>query len=355
MPAPLSVSIQRHLFDPRTTSWPVDWAAVFGREAPLALEIGFGNGQFLLEQALARPDRDHVGLERSWAGATRLFKRLDKHGVTNVRAVLGDADVALEHFFRRESLDEVWVNHPCPWPKERHHERRLLQPEGLRRVADRLRLGHPLTVVTDHAAYASWVAERLEAEPALASRHATTEVAAIPGRRPTKYQQKAMDQGVPIHFFEWEKRSPVPSEEPPLPDSLDPMPSLNLRGALAAQPLFDGFAAHTLRESHRDVDIVVKLSAAYARTDRPGEWLVEALVREDKLKQDFCVLVLERSGEELLVKLSGLGRPHPTRGVRRAVQAVGQWLARRHPGLAVVHHNLGEVAAHPLEPEREPG
>ena len=65
--------------------------------------------------------------------------------------------------------------------------------------------------------------------------------------------------------------------------------------------------------------------------------------------------LLERSGEELLVKLSGLGRPHPTRGVRRAVQGVGQWLARRHPGLAVVHHNLGEVAAHPLEPEREPG
>ena len=78
MPRPLSRSLEDHVLDWRASSWPVAWPTVFGREAPLALEIGFGNGQFLVEQAAEHPERDHVGIELSWSGATRLFKRIDK-------------------------------------------------------------------------------------------------------------------------------------------------------------------------------------------------------------------------------------------------------------------------------------
>ena len=92
--------------------------------------------------------------------------------------------------------------------------------------------------------------------------------------------------------------------------------------------------------------------AAYART-RQGLWLVEALVQEDRLRQEFGITVVARDGQELLVKLSGLGRPHPTHGVKRAVYAVGRWLRAAHPGLDVAHENLGPDASTPLEAVRD--
>ena len=91
MARPLSQSLQEHLIPWRELPWPLDWAGVFGREAPLSLEIGFGNGGYLAQQALERPDLNHVGIELSWAGATRLFKRLNKAGSTNAKALLIDA------------------------------------------------------------------------------------------------------------------------------------------------------------------------------------------------------------------------------------------------------------------------
>src|SRR5262245_10036270 len=79
--------------------WPIRWDAVFGRAAPLVLEIGFGNGAFLAEQARAHPERDHVGIELSWTAATYLFRRLRAAGLGNVRVLVGDAEVLVRHPF----------------------------------------------------------------------------------------------------------------------------------------------------------------------------------------------------------------------------------------------------------------
>jgi len=338
------------MVDVRELPWPVDWRRVFGREAPLALEIGFGNGQFLLEQALARPERDHLGIEVSWAGVTRLLRRLGKHDLGNVRGLLGDADPALRHLFRSESLAEVFLNHPCPWPKARHVGRRLLQPAGLRLLADRMRTGAKLTVVTDHAQYADWLAGVLAAQDVLVSCHDSPEapsIRGIEGRGPTKYQLKAMAAGLPLHVFEWKKERPTAG---PTPADLDPstdMPSLILRGNRSSDgDLFDGFQPHVLRETHEGVEVTVRLAGAFVRAggDRGGTWLVEVLVQEDALRQEFGVLVVERANRDLLVKLSNLGHPHPTHGVKRAVHGVGAWILRHHAGLELVHETLGQDA-----------
>jgi tRNA (guanine-N7-)-methyltransferase len=352
MARPLSSAVSEILVDWRTLAWPIDWSTVFGREAELALEIGFGNGAFLAELAHENPERDHVGLELSWSGALRLFPRLERTGATNARALLVDADVALQRFFLQESLSEVFVNHPCPWPKARHHGRRLLDGPGLALLADRMRTGARLTVVTDHAEYAEWLTEVLEAQNALVSCHETTEVAEIPGRRPTKYQRKAMEQGIPIHYFEWRRsRAPVDVPAAPTPPPTTPMPSLTLRGGLPEADLLEGFAPRLLRERHEGVEVVVRLRGAYRRLGEGRRtWLVEGMVQEDRLRQDVAVLVAQRGPEEVLVKLAGLGRPHPTHGVRRAVFGVGLWLLERHPGLALAHETLGAPATTPIEP-----
>jgi len=339
---PLSSVLHDYLLEWRAEAWPIRWAEVFGREAPLVLEIGFGNGQFLVEQALAHPERDHVGIELSWAAATRLLKRIDKHALTNVRMMLIDAEAALTHHFAPESLVEVFVNHPCPWPKDRHAGRRVLQPAMLTLLTDRMQTHAPLTVVTDHAEYAAWVSEILQAQEALVSLHEGAETLAIPGRNPTKYERKALARGIPIHYFEWRKDSPLAAQAPT--ESHPEMMSLTLRGPHEASSLLAGFEPQVFHERHDGIEVIVRFGAWYRRADEAG-WLVEVLLMEDQLRQDFGLAIVPRGENDLLVKLSGLGLPHPTFGVKRAVWILGRWLTQRHPELELVHENLGAAAS----------
>jgi len=347
MARPLSTSLQEYVVDWQRGPWPVPWSAVFGRGAPLALEVGFGNGAFLAEQALARPERDHVGLELSWTSATHLFRRLQRAQLSNVRVVLGDAEALVGHLFAPDSLCEVFVNHPCPWPKTRHLGRRLLAREFLACLAERMQPEARLSVVTDHAEYARWLGEELGSQTALASSHGSAEVAALPGRTPTKYQLKAVAQGIPIHYFEWHKLAGAraPSGPRSLPSEV-PMPTLTLSGEVAPGELFRGFRPALFRERHQGVEVVVKLEAVYQRSDA-AVWLLETLVQEDRLRQQFGIDVVARAAT-LLLKPSGLGQPYPTHGVKRAVWCAARWLRSRHGALAIQHESLG--LADPAEP-----
>ncbi|MSR63112.1 MAG: tRNA (guanosine(46)-N7)-methyltransferase TrmB [Planctomycetes bacterium] len=347
MARPLSVSLQEYVVDWKLLPWPIPWSEVFGRRAPLVLEIGFGNGTFLTEQGARRPERDHVGIELSWTAATHLFRRLQAAELTNVRALLGNAEELVRHNFVPGQLDEVFVNHPCPWPKSRHVERRLLARSFLALLAERMRPGAKLTVVTDHADYARWLGDELAEQSALVSCHATTEVASLPERTPTKYQLKAMVQGIPIHYFEWRKADgaaeiPVPTERA----AEISMPTMTLAGAVEPAELFQGFAPQLFRERYREVEVVVKLIAVYQRPDAPV-WLLECFVLEDQLQQQFALDVVLR-GPSVLLKPSALGQPYPTHGVKRAVWCAARWLQSRHPALVLQYESLG------LRPPAEP-
>ena len=351
MPRVLSSSIADWIVPWRERPWPLDWAAEFGREAPLALEIGFGNGEFLEREAKRHPERNHVGIELSWTSVTYLLRRLDKGGAPHARVVLASAEVALTHLFAPGSLCEVFVNHPCPWPKERHQGRRLIRHETLPLLADRMELGAPLTIVTDHAAYATWIAETLERQSALRPARGSTEVAELPGRETTKYERKALAAGVSIHYFPWRKEAEpgAVGRDRSEPLSATEMPSLILErapssGAAPAPELAQllrGFETQLLRDQVRGVQIIVKLIAAFRREGAPS-WLVHALVKEDHLQQELALEVVPHASPgNVLVKLSPLGHAHPTAGVKSAVWQLGAWITARHPQLRVAHHNLG--------------
>jgi len=264
-----------------------------------------------------------------------------KAGVTNVRALLGDAEALVLHHFAPDSLSEVFVNHPCPWPKERHARRRLLHHRFLELLAERMRPGARLTIVTDHAPHATWLATELAQQSALESCAATIESREPEGRSPTKYQRKAMAQGVPIHYFEWRKRADSPpSTAARAHSSAAAMPNLKLRGDVPAAELFRGFEPQSFREQARGVEVVIKLQGVYRQLDAPV-WLLEAFVQEDHLRQEFGIAVIARE-DSLLVKPSMIGAPHPTRGVKRAIWCVGRWLVERHPLLAVQSSSLGD-------------
>jgi tRNA (guanine-N7-)-methyltransferase len=343
----LALALQEYRVDWRAAAWPLDWAAVFGREAPLALEIGFGNGSFLAEQARARPERDHVGIELSWTSATHLFRRLQRERRSNARALIGEAETLVRHLFAPGALDEVCVNHPCPWPKARHAERRLLRREVLALLAERMRPGARLTVVTDHAGYATWLGGELAAQALLESCHPSVEVPALPGRSATRYQEKAMARGVPIHYFEWRRKGAASDVRVVrAPASQSEMPTLTLEGEVETAELFRGFRPALFRERLGAIEVAVKLEAVYRRADAEV-FLLEAFVQEDRLRQRFGIDVVPRPSG-ILLKLAELGRPHPTHGVKRAVWCAARWLQARHPRLVVRAESL--ALSTPAEP-----
>ena len=134
---------------------------LFGRSAPVVLEIGFGNGETLVEQAAANPDRDFIGIEVHEPGIGHCMLQAEAAGVTNLRLINHDAIEVLTNQVPHDSLSRLNLYFPDPWPKKRHHKRRIIAPPFLALVADRLADSGTLNIATDWANYAEHIDEVL--------------------------------------------------------------------------------------------------------------------------------------------------------------------------------------------------
>jgi len=141
-----------------------DLDAAFGRQAPRVLEIGFGNGESLAAMANAHPERDYLGIEVHRPGVGHLLMRIEREGIENLRILCGDAQVLLDRL-PPGSLDGLQLYFPDPWPKKRHHKRRIVQPEWVAQVAEKLRPGGFLHLATDWEDYAHHMMEVLSDAP----------------------------------------------------------------------------------------------------------------------------------------------------------------------------------------------
>jgi len=138
---------------------PVDWDAVFGRKAPLEVEIGFGTGEYLVGIARQEPARNFIGFEQSAKRTLKALRKIFEARIDNVRLLQVDAAGAFRCCFAPGAIDRVHCLFPCPWPKKRHAKHRLLSSGFLKLVNSRLKAGGVLRVVTDHAPYAEWIVE----------------------------------------------------------------------------------------------------------------------------------------------------------------------------------------------------
>lgn len=171
----------------------LDLRALFGRTAPVVLDIGSGTGEATAALAAAEPERDVLAVEVHTPGVATLFRLAEMHALTNVRVAEGDALVVLRDMLPAGCLDEIRVLFPDPWPKARHHKRRLVQPPFVALAASRLRPGGRLHVATDWPHYAEQVATVVVAEPLL-----TGGVAERPSRPVTRFEQRAQAAGRPV-------------------------------------------------------------------------------------------------------------------------------------------------------------
>ena len=184
----------------------IDPGTVFGRRAPLVVEVGFGRGDVLLEAAAARPDRDYIGLEVHAPGIGYLLARVHDRGLENVRVLFGDAREALLHRFRESSLDEVWILFPDPWPKARHHKRRLVRPDFAALAASRLRPGGRILAATDDEDYALQMLSVLEATGRLENLAGHGAFWSGPSGRPaTRFEERGHRRGSTIHDLRFER------------------------------------------------------------------------------------------------------------------------------------------------------
>ncbi len=188
---------------------PVDPAALFGRRAPLVVEIGFGMGVATAAIAQALPDTDFIGIEVHPPGVGSLLRLIGEHGLANLRIVQHDAVEVMTHMIAPASLAGVHLFFPDPWHKKRHHKRRLVQPAFVAQVASRLADGGRLHCATDWQPYAEQMLEVLSAEPTLAN---TADAAADgyaprPEHRPlTKFEQRGLRLGHGVWDLVFERR-----------------------------------------------------------------------------------------------------------------------------------------------------
>ncbi len=189
--------------------WPAGRAApaaVFGRDAPLVIEIGFGNGDNLLEQARQHPQRNFLGLEVHRPGVGSLLRRAQELELANLRVACEDAAEFLPAALPAGCADVVQVFFPDPWPKKRHHKRRLVATAFLDRAARVLRPGGRLLLATDWDDYAEQMLDALQAHSEFANLQPEGGFSARAERVDTRFEQRARRLGHRIHDLAFTRR-----------------------------------------------------------------------------------------------------------------------------------------------------
>lgn len=183
----------------------IDLTRVFGRDAPQVVEIGFGMGESTAEIAASRPGTDFIGVEVHTPGVGSLLKQLGERDLKNVRVIQHDAVEVLQTMVGENTLSGIHIFFPDPWPKTRHHKRRLIQPEFVRLLASRLRPGGYIHAATDWEHYAEHILTTFQNESLL--ENTAKGYAPRPAYRPlTKFEQRGLKLGHGVWDILFKKR-----------------------------------------------------------------------------------------------------------------------------------------------------
>jgi len=319
------------------------WAAVFGRRAPLELEIGCGWDPFLLQAAHRRPETDFVGLEYDRQRVREFADRIAQEGLANLRVFHGEAMHALPRLFERAQLQRVYIHFPDPWPKKRHEKNRLLGPRFLKLLFYHLADGAELVVGTDSAEYRDFIAASFREIPEILNPLAPEPwVDRLPGHPQPKIENIFPARGKPIYYFQ-RVRGPafaaahdgeIDALRRKIPRRMDTMPHVVLSGQPDLEALFRDFQPYQWREG----DVIFKLTEAWRPARQPG-LLLESLIVEEGHDEWFYI-ELSPKAKGLVVKIAPVREVDRTELLFRFLAGAVRWLQQHQAGLAVARHNL---------------
>ncbi len=185
-----------------------DFDAIFGRQAPRILEIGFGMGASLFEMAQQSPQEDFIGIEVHPPGVGALLAKVAEAGLSNVRVCMADAREVLERAVPDNSLARLQLFFPDPWPKARHHKRRIVQPDFIKLVWTKLQTGANLHIATDWKPYAEYILEVMSGVQGFDNLSESGTFVQKPTYRPsTKYEVRGQRLGHPVFDLIFTKKS----------------------------------------------------------------------------------------------------------------------------------------------------
>ncbi len=333
------VSLDGIILRPQALPVRPAWEQLFGRTAPLVLEIGIGNGEFLVWLAQQHPEWNCVGVEIARDYLLKARNRVRASGLTNVRLVPMDGSKALSRLFAPETLSALYLNFPDPWHKKRHQERRLVNEAFAWLLASRLTVGGQFLMVTDYEPYAQEVVEAFTRCPAYEPLWESPLRPHLDGYYATKYARKWAALGRPFFYIGFRKKSAVDLPEWVLKTyplaalrGDEPMPHAVLR---VSQPvnwvqLWQAFPTGLLWQQGNEV---VNVKACYLGTDSIA---VDVVVTEGRLMQRFFVHIGEhRAG--LIVRLHEASHADPTFGVHRAIALLAKVVKERCEPAEIAH------------------
>ncbi len=189
-----------------TLASPADWAAVFGNDRPLALEIGCGIGDFMVKTAFDAPETNFIAIDFYNKGCYKSCRRIDRHGLGNVRVLREEARQFITERIAKGSLSAVYINCPDPWPKKKHRKRRLVNRQFMEFLRDYLTPGADFYFATDFDDYGIDVAGMLAGVEGFENRLSPDlYVHELPGYHLSKYMLKFMAEGKRIYFVHYRK------------------------------------------------------------------------------------------------------------------------------------------------------
>ena len=294
--------------------YPVDWDTVFVRSAPLAVEIGFGNGEFLIDWATKKPDWNLVGFELSMESIERVCKRIAQSAKANVVPLHEDARFGIRELFPDNSIEHVMMNFPDPWPKDRHKKRRLLDENFADILAMTLKLGCPYELVTDQQWYAEHAFELFSAS----ANFTTTEIELNPIRDvTTKYERKWRELGRSSYR----------------------VIAIKNKSAIVPRLLENSEMPHAFVEDNNIPQKVEKLVGfTYTGSDilyvvkdvftdvLNGSYLLNVVAKDRDYQQNILVGIYRHKSERWIVKLDKIIQPYRTPAVKAAVWGIGKQL-----------------------------
>lgn len=180
--------------------------SLFGNKNPLVVEIGSGNGHFLVDCAAAHPDRNYIGTEILLGRARKFLKKIDKRSLHNIVLFKGDARRFVWEFLYEETVHEFIIHFPDPWPKKRHHKHRLLTDRFIHMMHIRLVDNGSVSITTDHAEYRDRIVEEFQKVKGFVNPKPTV-FSDYPKDYPTTlFNERFKEQGRPIYFMRYRKK-----------------------------------------------------------------------------------------------------------------------------------------------------
>ncbi len=328
-------------FDATRLSWPMDWDAEFGRKAPLFIEIGFGNAQFLIDLAIRHPEANVIGVEISLPSIKKAEKKAQTNKLENIRVIHGDARLALWGGMPLNKLQRAYINFPDPWHKAAHHHRKLINGTFLHLLATRMAGDGILEIATDDPGYQEHITEVLESDQYFQSQGDKTFETEDLERIRTKYELKALAEGRECHYYHWE-RSPQAAENSfEYPEEID-MPHIMIQTPLSLDDISERYNnTHNYPGDTpvRHLQMFHTVVMDELREHRPA-LLVETHIAEDPMPQRIGLTIQSRPDSQVLIGLHEIGFPRPTKGIHLAAAHLARWVLSLDERNKLKHHNL---------------